>query len=139
MRASLVKVVDIVEVRRPVLCAGRCACLRFARLRFPCSRCVYLLCVPFLCMLELCALALPMLALRAPVPLLCVPALCTFVRRVVCLCSARLHRAALAYIVRRSSTSPTPHMPLPILSPIGLLLLAYMHLPAAAAWTLSAL
>ena len=92
-----------------------------------------------LCMLAFCALALPMLALRAPVPLLCVPALCTFVRRVVCLCSARLHRAALAYIVRRSSTLPTPHMPLPILSPIGLLLLAYMHLPAAAAWTLSAL
>ena len=50
-----------------------CVCLRYARLRFPCSRCVHLLCLP----------------------LLCVPALCAFVRCVVCLCSARLHRAAL--------------------------------------------
>jgi len=37
------------------------------------------------------------------VPLLCVPVLCAFVLGVWCAC------AAFAYIVRRSSTSPTPH------------------------------
>jgi len=37
------------------------------------------------------------------VPLLCVPALCAFVLGVWCAC------AATAYIVRRSSTLPTPH------------------------------
>ena len=37
------------------------------------------------------------------VPLLCVPALCVFVRRVVCLCSARPHRAALVDVVDTTS------------------------------------
>ena len=75
-----------------------CACLRCACLRLPCSRCVYLLCVRLLCMLALCALALPMLALRAPaVRALAVRARAVRLRagRVVCLCSARLHRATL--------------------------------------------
>jgi len=58
-----------------------CTCLRCARLRFPCSRFFHLLCVT----------------------LLCVPALCAFVRRVVCLCSARLHRTALVDV---ADTSP---------------------------------
>ena len=98
VRPSPVNVVDIMGVRRPVLCAGAVhdcvvracashdrvactccacacsACLRCARLRFPCSRCVQLLCVP----------------------LLCVSALCARAGRVVCLCSACLHRATLA-------------------------------------------
>ena len=58
-----------------------CVCLRYARLRFPCSRCVHLLFVPLLCM----------------------PALCAFVRCVWCAC------AALTYTMRSSSTSPTTH------------------------------
>ena len=57
-----------------------CACLRYARLRFPCSRCVHLLCVP----------------------LLCVPSLCASVLGVWCAC------AVLAYVVLRSLKSPTP-------------------------------
>jgi hypothetical protein len=36
---------------------GRCACLRFVRLRLPCPRCVYLLCERLLCMLSICAIA----------------------------------------------------------------------------------
>ena len=59
---------------------------------------MYLLCVR-LCMIALCALALPMLVLRAPaVRALAVRARAVRFRagRVVCLCSARLHRAALA-------------------------------------------
>jgi hypothetical protein len=63
-------------------------------------------------------------------------------------------RAACGVLVQRSPTScgacrrrrhhiprrpRRPDMPLPILSPIGLLLLAHMHVPTAAAWTLSAL
>ena len=78
-----------------------CACLRYARLRFPCSRCVHLLCLP----------------------LLCVPALCAFVRCVVCLCSAHLHRVELADPAS-PSTLATCHdlYPFPILSHICLLL-----------------
>ena len=78
-----------------------CACLRYARLRFPCSRCVHLLCLP----------------------LLCVPALCAFVRCVVCLCSAHLHRVELAEPAS-PSTLATCHdlYPFPILSHICLLL-----------------
>ena len=102
-----------------------CVCLRYARLRFPCSRCVHLLfvscavvrtlavhsraarlragllCMRLLCMLALCALALPMLALRAPaVRALAVHARAVRVRvvRVVCLCSAHLHHAELVDI-----------------------------------------
>ena len=79
-------------------------------LRFPCSGCVHLLCVP----------------------LLCVPALCVFVRRVVCLCSARPHRAALVDVVDTTSLVDPGDLtcPFPILSPIALLLLAHMHVPA---------
>ena len=78
-----------------------CACLRYARLRFPCSRCVHLLCLP----------------------LLCVPVLCAFVRCVVCLCSAHLHRVELAEPAS-PSTLATCHdlYPFPILSHICLLL-----------------
>ena len=78
-----------------------CACLRYARLRFPCSRCVHLLCLP----------------------LLCVPVLCAFVRCVVCLCSAHLHRVELADPAS-PSTLATCHdlYPFPILSHICLLL-----------------
>ena len=81
-------------------CAG-CARLRYARLRFPCSRCVHLLCLP----------------------LLCVPALCDFVRCVVCLCSAHIHRVELADTAS-PSTLATCHdlYPFPILSHICLLL-----------------
>jgi len=106
VRHPLGNVVDIAGVRRPVLYAGDVhACvvalaspmlaLRApamyalavhafvsARLRFPCSRCVLLLCVP----------------------LLCVPALCAFVWCVVCLCSARLYRAAA--LVDVADTTP---------------------------------
>ena len=68
--------VCVVRVACTCCACACCACLRCARLRFPCSCCVHLLCVLLLCVL-----------------LLCVPALCAFVLGVVCLCSARLHRA----------------------------------------------
>jgi len=54
-----------------------------------------------LCMLVLCALALPMLALRVPaVRALAARARAVRLRagRVVCLCSVRLHRAALVHV-----------------------------------------
>ena len=61
-----------------------CACLRCARLRFICSRCVHLLCVHLLC---------------------------AFVLGVVCLCSARLHRADFLR-QRRRHTFNAPQRPL---------------------------
>jgi hypothetical protein len=96
VRTSLVKVVDIVGLRRPVLCAGAVhACVvalasPMLALRVPP---VHALSV-HACVVR--ALALPMLALRAPaVRALAVRARAVRLRagRVVCLCSARLHRA----------------------------------------------
>ena len=87
------------------------------------------------CMLAVCALALPMLALRAPdVRALAVHARAVRVRavRVVCLCSARLHRAALVDVADTTFLEDPGDLtcPFPILSPIALLLLAHMHVPA---------
>ena len=83
-----------------------------------------------LCMLALCALALPMLALRAPA----VRALAVRVRavrfragRVVCLCSARLHRADFFRQRRRHPfQSPSAPSDAPARRP---LMLMHMHLP----------
>jgi len=98
---SLVNVVDIAGVRRPVLCSGAVhAC---ARLRSPCSRCVHLL----------------------RVPALCVPALCAFVLVVWCACSARTMERA-----RRCHRHTTSLVDLTCPYPFALLLLAHMHVPA---------
>jgi len=101
---------------------GRCACLRFVRLRLPFPRCVYLLCVRLLCMLSFCAIAQYCTSLscrvyaclcssltspscpgRESVPMLCVLELCAFVRAgpVVRLCSVRPDRAGFARQRRR--------------------------------------
>ena len=60
-----------------------CVCLRYARLRFPCSRCVHLL---FVSCAVVRALAVHARAVRVRVV------------RVVCLCSAHLHHAELVDI-----------------------------------------
>ena len=114
VRTSLVKVVDIVGLRRPVLCAGAVhACVvalasPMLALRVPP---VHALSV-HACVVR--ALALPMLALRAPaVRALAVRARAVRLRagRVVCWCSARLHRADFVRRRRRvdvDSTTSTP-------------------------------
>jgi hypothetical protein len=88
VRISLVNVVDIAGVYRP----WRCTCLRCARLRFPYSR-------YFSPAVR--ALALPVLALLAPAVRALALRACAVRLRAAC--------AALAYIVRRSLTSPTPN------------------------------
>ena len=112
VRTSLVKVVDIVGLRRPVLCASAV------------HACVVALASPMLavrvppvhalsvhaCVVR--ALALPMLALHAPA----VRALAVRLRagRVVCWCSARLHRADFVRRRRRVDdvdSSPRPGRP----------------------------
>ena len=91
-----------------------------------------------LCMLAVCALALPMLALRAPaVPALAVRACAVCFRAV---CGVLVQRSPTPCGARRHRRQHTPDQPLvdpgdltcpfPILSPIALLLLAHMHVPA---------
>jgi hypothetical protein len=82
----------------------------------------------------LCALALPMLALRVPaVRALAVRARAVRLRagRVVCLCSVRLHRAALVDVADTTSLVDPGNLTCPYpFSYIGLLELAHMHVPA---------
>ena len=107
--------------------------LALLRFRLPCSRGVHLLCMRLPCMLVLCTLALPMLALCAPA----VWSLAVRVRavrfragRVVCLCSARLHRADF-FRQRRRHPFQRPSAPsdAPARRP---LMLMHWHLPCLA-------
>ena len=45
----------MIALHVPAVACACSACLRCARLRFPCSGCVHLLCVPWLCVSALCA------------------------------------------------------------------------------------
>ena len=85
-------------------------------------------------MLALCALVLPALALRVPTArALAVRARAVRLRagRVVCLCSVRLHRAALVGVADTTSLVDPGDLTCPYpFSYIGLLELAHMHVPA---------
>ena len=110
VRTSLVKVVDIAGVRRPVLCAGAVhacvvrACAPHARVACACCACPC-------CACACCAPSCWSRGVR--------------VQRSSTSCGARSRRRH--HIPRRPRR---PDMPLPILSPIALLLLAHMHVPA---------